>query len=99
MKNKPAVLLLAALISAAMLGGCASGPNSAASASSQSQSAVKLADRNWDSFNKSQIEKLIATYGKTSPNYNPAKPPYAVFDWGQHDGFPRRRGSDADLST
>ena len=80
MKNKPAVLLLAALISAAMLGGCASGPNSAASAS-QSQSAVKLADRNWDSFNKAQIEKLIATYGKTSPNYNPAKPPYAVFDW------------------
>lgn len=80
MKNKPAVLLLAALISAAMLGGCASGPNSAAS-SSQSQSAVKLADRNWDSFNKSQIEKLIVTYGKTSPNYNPAKPPYAVFDW------------------
>ena len=81
MKNKPAVLLLAALISAAMLGGCASGPNSTASASSQSQSAVKLADRNWDSFNKAQIEKLIATYGKTSPNYNPAKPPYAVFDW------------------
>ena len=80
MKNKPAVLLLAALISAAMLGGCASGPNSATSAS-QSQSAVKLADRNWDSFNKAQIEKLIATYGKTSPNYNPAKPPYAVFDW------------------
>jgi phosphoserine phosphatase len=81
MKNKPAVLLLAALISAAMLGGCASGPNSAASASSQSQSAVKLADRNWDSFNKAQIEKLIATYGKASPNYNPAKPPYVVFDW------------------
>ena len=46
MKNKPAVLLLAALISAAMLGGCASGPNSAALPSSQSQSAVKLADRN-----------------------------------------------------
>jgi phosphoserine phosphatase len=80
MKQKPALLLLAALISAAMLGGCANAPNSAAS-SSQTQNAVKLADRNWDTFNKSQMEKFLATYGKTSANYNPAKPPYAVFDW------------------
>jgi phosphoserine phosphatase len=80
MKQKPALLLLAAIFSAAMLGGCASGPNSSAS-SAQTQNAVKLADRNWDGFNKSQMDKFIATYGKTSANYNPAKPPYAVFDW------------------
>jgi hypothetical protein len=39
--------------------------------------AVKLADRNWDSFNKAQLEKLLNTYGKNSASYNPAKPPYA----------------------
>ena len=35
---------------------------------------------NWDAFNKTQIEKLINTYGKSRSNYNPEKPPYAVFD-------------------
>lgn len=43
--------------------------------------AKKLLDGNWDKFNKSQLDKMIAQYGKSSPNYNPAKPPYAVFDW------------------
>lgn len=80
MKYKPVVILLSALLSAAMFGGCATEPTSTAS-TVQVQNAIKLADRNWDSFNKTQLEKFLNTYGKTSPNYNPAKPPYAVFDW------------------
>ena len=36
---------------------------------------------NWNSFNRGELEKLIATLGKTSPDYDPAHPPYAVFDW------------------
>ncbi len=36
---------------------------------------------NWDAFNKAHIERVINTYGKMSPTYNPAAPPYAVFDW------------------
>ena len=80
MKHKPLVMLVAALFSAALLGGCATGPNSGTS-SAQVQNAVKLADRNWDTFNKAQLEKFIATNGKSSASYNPAKPPYAVFDW------------------
>ena len=47
----------------------------AGDSSAQVQQAVKLAERNWDHFNKAQVEKLIATYGKASPTYNPAKPP------------------------
>lgn len=80
MKCKPVVLLIAALMSAAFVGGCATSPNAGAPAA-QVQGVVKLADNNWDSFNKAQIEKLFATYGKGSPGYNPANPPYAVFDW------------------
>lgn len=43
--------------------------------------APQLIKGNWDNFNRDQLNKLIATYGKTSPNYNPNNPPYAVFDW------------------
>jgi phosphoserine phosphatase len=35
----------------------------------------------WNAFNRSELESLIATLGKGSPNYDPARPPYAVFDW------------------
>jgi phosphoserine phosphatase len=81
--NKPAALWLTALICSALLGACAQTPPDASQASptAQSQGAIKLAQRNWDTFNKAQIEKLLVTYGKASPGYNPAKPPYAVFDW------------------
>lgn len=41
----------------------------------------RLQALNWDKFNKAQLEKLIAQYGKDSPSYNPKKPPYAVFDF------------------
>lgn len=42
---------------------------------------IVLSGKNWDAFNKQQIENLINKYGKTSENYDPAIPPYAVFDW------------------
>lgn len=45
------------------------------------QHALKLKELNWDKFNREKIDELIAKYGKTSPNYNPSKKPYAVFDW------------------
>ena len=80
MKQKPALLVIAALC-AALVGGCTTGSQPGAASSDQTQQAVKLADRSWDGFNKAQIEKFLATYGKGGPNYNPAKPPYAVFDW------------------
>lgn len=40
-----------------------------------------LAAGNWDAFNRSQIDALIAGTGKGSPGYNAARPPYVVFDW------------------
>lgn len=49
--------------------------------SSTQQSQEKLQALNWDKFNKSQLDNMIAQYGKDSANYNPARPPYAVFDW------------------
>ena len=36
---------------------------------------------NWDDFNKSQIDKLIASYGNSSPTYNSNRRPYVIFDW------------------
>lgn len=45
------------------------------------QSKEKLQALNWDKFNKSQLDKMMAQYGKDSPGYDPAHPPYAVFDW------------------
>ncbi len=79
MKSQRTYLLIAALI-AGLFGGCAQ-TTQVPDSQAQVQQAVKLADYNWDKFNKAQIEKLLTTYGKGSANYNPAKPPYAVFDW------------------
>ncbi len=36
---------------------------------------------NWDVFNKSQIDKLIASFGNSSPTYNSNRRPYVIFDW------------------
>ncbi len=36
---------------------------------------------NWDPFNKKQIENLINRFGKAGDSYDPARPPYVVFDW------------------
>lgn len=80
MKSQRSYLLIAAL-AAALFGGCAQYQTTAPESTTQVQQAIKLADHNWDKFNKAQLEKLLATHGKTSASYNPAKPPYAVFDW------------------
>src|SRR5689334_23804875 len=40
-----------------------------------------IAPGQWDGFNRAQIDALIARRGKGSPGYDPARPPYAVFDW------------------
>lgn len=80
MKSHRTYLLIAALL-AGLFGGCAQSPTTPPESATQVRLATKLADHNWDKFNKAQLEKLIATYGKGSANYNPAKPPYAVFDW------------------
>lgn len=36
---------------------------------------------NWNEFNRSELESLIRALGKGSASYDPAHPPYAVFDW------------------
>jgi len=41
----------------------------------------QLIQGNWDKFNRDQLNKMMALYGNTSPNYNPNKKPYVVFDW------------------
>lgn len=79
MKPRSAVLVFSACL-AFLVGGCATDSATVAPAT-QAQQEIKLADRNWDPFNKTELEALLNTYGKNSPNYNPAKPPYAVFDW------------------
>ena len=68
MKVKPLALFVAALVSASLLGGCSTVPASGAS-SAQVQGAVKLADHNWDSFNKAQIEKMIAIWEAFTQKY------------------------------
>ena len=40
-----------------------------------------LAPLKWAPRTRRVIERLIATYGSASPSYNPARRPYAVFDW------------------
>lgn len=45
------------------------------------QTAPQLLTGQWDSFNREQLNQLIASYGKTSANYDAKNPPYAVFDW------------------
>ncbi|MBV5290824.1 MAG: haloacid dehalogenase-like hydrolase [Curvibacter lanceolatus] len=67
-----ALSLLATLAST----GCSSPPTAVQAAAPQT-----LAPGQWESFNRQQINELIARVGKTSAGYNPAKPPYVVFDW------------------
>lgn len=73
-------LVVCAIATSAFANPPASGSPSVNSSAVQ-QSKEKLQALNWDKFNKSQLDKLITQYGKDSPNYDPAHPPYAVFDW------------------
>lgn len=66
---KRRLVLLTPMAAALVAAGCAS-------ISSQG-----VAAGNWDAFNRSQINALIAGTGKSSAGYNAAKPPYVVFDW------------------
>jgi phosphoserine phosphatase len=83
MKTMRLSILVAAATAVLALSAC----NTAPTASTQpvvlatKASQVRLIEGNWDAFNRSRLEDMIATYGKFSPNYNPAKPPYVVFDW------------------
>ena len=40
-----------------------------------------LPQGNWNPYNHQQLEQLMERLGSTSPDYDPAHPPYAVFDW------------------
>ncbi len=77
--------VLATIIAAAFsIGACTTAPTSVATqaaAETTRLSQVRLAEGNWDAFNREQLDRMIATYGKFGPNYNPARPPYVVFDW------------------
>ncbi len=86
MKLQTSYLIIAAAL-AGLMGGCVDNPSKPAASSAQAAEVVKLADGNWDKFNKSQLDKLMATYGKASPGYNAAKPPYVVFDWDNTSSF------------
>jgi phosphoserine phosphatase len=46
-------------------------------------SATALDPGKWDPGTRVQIQKMIDANGKDSSGYNPAKKPYAVFDWDQ----------------
>jgi len=50
-------------------------------AGAQLPESKQLIQGNWDKFNRAQLNKMMALYGNTNPNYNPAKKPYVVFDW------------------
>ena len=80
MQLKSTALLVTALFFALLAGGCAMVPTAEAPLS-RLHTTARLANHNWDPFNRVQLETFIATYGKDGLHYNPAKPPYAVFDW------------------
>ena len=69
-------LLAAAFLLIFVAQGCAK-----KQADAQLPESKQLIQGNWDKFNRAQLNKFMATYGNTNPNYNPAKKPYVVFDW------------------
>ncbi|MDR2614844.1 MAG: haloacid dehalogenase-like hydrolase, partial [Candidatus Accumulibacter sp.] len=76
-------ILTAAVAAFVAFSACNAAPTASPQAAVQATRAsqVRLIEGNWDTFNRSRLEDMIATHGKFSPNYNPAKPPYVVFDW------------------
>ncbi|THF67011.1 haloacid dehalogenase-like hydrolase [Pseudothauera nasutitermitis] len=74
----------AALLSITLIAGCqtaSQAPSPHAAQSVVQQAPLTLETGNWDTFNRAQLDKMIATHGKTSPGYDANKPPYVVFDW------------------
>jgi phosphoserine phosphatase len=43
--------------------------------------ALPMEPAGWSSANRRAINQLLQTLGSSSANYNPARKPYAVFDW------------------
>jgi phosphoserine phosphatase len=83
MNKKPLRLtsiLAASVLAASLVAGCTQTPPNALAASAVTAPA-KLSAGRWDGFNRERIDALIATYGKSAPGYDAAKPPYVVFDW------------------
>ncbi|MEB3767645.1 haloacid dehalogenase-like hydrolase [Acinetobacter sp. MD2] len=82
--NRMQKFILGTLV-ASLLGLSACSTHQSISVSSQSSSmpvkAEYLAAGHWDAFNREQLNQLIKTYGKDSPNYNPQKRPYMVTDF------------------
>ena len=72
-------LAAAVLLMAAVAQGCA--PKASVDAGSELPASQQLIEGNWDTFNRAQLNKLLARHGNTSSNYDPAKKPYVVFDW------------------
>ncbi|ACL62605.1 HAD family hydrolase [Methylobacterium nodulans] len=52
-----------------------------ARATGQADEKVGLDRAKWAPRNHAAVSRLIAEHGNTSPNYNPGRRPYAVFDW------------------
>ena len=61
--------------------GCAAQQAPVTNAEPQLPVEKQLKEGNWDKFNRAQLNKMMATYGNTSPGYNKDQKPYAVFDW------------------
>ncbi len=73
-------LMAAAVLLVFTVQGCAQ-KQAAVADVPQLPASKQLIKGNWDPFNRAQIDKMLAMYGNSSPTYNPAKKPYAVFDW------------------
>jgi phosphoserine phosphatase len=84
MKTLRLSILATAVAALLSLSACNTAPTASSAlvtAQATRTSQVRLIEGNWDAFNRSRLENMIATYGKFSSSYNPAKPPYVVFDW------------------
>ncbi len=55
--------------------------------STTSDGPMLLRKKNWDPTAYLALSKLIKDYGKSNPNYNSNKKPYAVFDWDNTSAF------------
>ncbi|WP_374348769.1 haloacid dehalogenase-like hydrolase [Chitinimonas sp.] len=53
----------------------------AAAAPADAANLLPIDPARWSAFNAGEINRFLQTVGKASPNYNPQKKPYAVFDW------------------
>ena len=73
-------VLIASVVMAFLSLGCVK-QQAAAPDAPQLPAAKQLIEGNWDTFNRAQLNRMLALYGNTNPNYSPAQKPYAVFDW------------------